>query len=166
MKSITSIQNAVTGKAPEQAEEFRARFGEYLGKQHPVVRGLHYVLAGVAIVCAALAVVWYFVALYYTFLWATTGSFTSLGQATNLPIAWVTAGLSLSLMVFPWGLDSMLMRVFPAIIFPLKWYRSNKAIQYKTGIRAFFAGFGIMCAGAPGLAYFIGLATQALQNLY
>jgi len=166
MKSTASIRNVVSAKEPEYNEEFRARFGEYLGKQHPIVRGLHYVLMGLAIACLVLAVICYGVGLYYTYLWATTGSFTSLGQATNLPIAWVTAGLSMSFLVFPWGLDSMLMRVFPAIIFPVKWYRSNKAIQFKTGIGAFFAGFGIMCAGAPGAVYFFGLASQALQKLF
>ena len=166
MKSTASIQNVVSEKEPERNAEFRARFGEYLGKQHPIIRGLHYVLMGLAIACLALSIICYFVGLYYTYLWATTGSLTSLGQAIYLPDAWVSAGLSLSLMVFPWGLDSMLMRVFPAIVFPVKWYRSNKVIQFKTGIGAFFAGFGIMCAGAPGAAYFIGLVTQALHQLF
>ncbi len=166
MKSTTSLQNVVSVNEPENNEAFRARFSEYQGKQHPIIRGLHYVLMGLSIACLVLSLVCYVVALYYTYLWATTGSFTSLGQATNLPIAWVTAGLSLSLMVFPWGLDSMLMRVFPAVNFPLKWYRSNRTIQFKTGLRAFFAGFGIMCAGAPGAVYFFGLASQALQKLF
>jgi hypothetical protein len=106
------------------------------------------------------------VAMYNTCLWAATGSFTSLGKAIYLPIGWVNYGLSMSLLVFPWGLDAMLMRVFPAVIFPAAWYRSRKPIQFSTGIGAFFAGFGIMCAGAPGAAHFIGLASQALQNLF
>jgi len=59
----------------------------------------------------------------------------------------------------------MVMRVFPAIIFPAAWYRSRKPIQFKTGIGAFFGGFGIMCAGAPGAAYYVGLASQAIQKL-
>ena len=166
MKSTASLLNVVSENEPEGNAEFRARFGEYLGKQHPIIRGLHYGLTGLAIFCLALSAICFFVGLYYTFLWATTGSLTSLGQATYLPDAWVAAGLSLSFLVFPWGLDSMLMRVFPAIVFPVKWYRSNKAIQFKTGIGAFFAGFGIMCAGAPGAAYFIELASKALQNLF
>jgi len=150
----------------DNSAQIRARFSEYLAKQLPIVRGLHIVLQGLALFCAGLAVVCFFVALYYTGLWAATGSFTSLGKATNLPIAWVSYGLSMSLLVFPWGLDSMLMRVFPAIIFPAAWYSSPKPIQYKTGIGAFFAGFGIMCAGAPGAAYFITLASQALQKIF
>ncbi len=166
MKSTISIQNAISANEPENTQEFRVRFGEYFGKQHPIVRGLHYLLMGVSIACVALSLICFVVAMYYTCLWAATGSFSSLGQATNLPIAWVTAGLSMSFLVFPWGLDSMLMRVFPAIVFPVRWYRSNKAIQYKTGIAAFFAGFGIMCAGAPGAVYFFNLATQALQKLF
>ncbi len=166
MKSTASLSNVVSVNEPANNEELRARFGEYLGKQNPVVRGLHYVLTGLSIACVVLALICFVVALYNTYLWATTGSFTSLGQATNLPIAWVTAGLSFSFMVFPWGLDSMLMRVFPAIVFPARWYRSNKPILYKTGIGAFFAGLGIMCAGAPGAVYFFGLASQAIQKFF
>ncbi len=166
MKSTASSLDVRSINETNINEEFRARFGEYLGKRSAIVRGLHYVLMVLSIACIVLAIICYGVALYNTFLWATTGSFTSLGQATNLPNAWVAAGLSLSLMVFPWGLDSMLMRVFPAIIFPVKWYRSNKPIDFKTGIGAFFAGFGIMCAGAPGAVYFFGLASQAIQKLF
>ena len=72
-------------------------------------------------------------------------------------------GLSMSFLVFPWGLDSMLLRVFPALVFPIAAYRSNKPLHYFTGIRAFFAGLGIMCAGAPGASHIIGLALQAIR---
>jgi hypothetical protein len=124
------------------------------------------VLQGLSLLCLANAAIWFGVALYQTILWATTGSSTSLGAATYLPNAWVSFGLSMSLLVFPWGLDSMLMRAFPAVIFPVAWYRSNRPIPFMTGWGAFFAGFGITCAGAPGAAYFIGLASQALQKLF
>jgi hypothetical protein len=166
MNSTASLQKAVSVKELDYQEQYQAQVNPYMAKQHPIVRGLHHVLQGLSMFCIVLAGVCFFVALYYTCLWAATGSFTSLGKATNLPIAWVTYGLSMSLIVFPWGLDSMLLRVFPAVIFPAAWYRSNKPIQFKTGIGAFFAGLGIMCAGAPGAAYFIGLASQALQKIF
>lgn len=163
MKSTSIPKNTVSTKEQESNTLFRNQFTEYLAKQHPVVRGLHWVLTGVSIFCIILAVTFFCVALYQTILWATTGSFSSLGKATSLPIAWVNFGLSMSFLVFPWGLDSMLMRVFPAIVFPAAWYRSDKPIQYRTGLGAFFAGFGIMCAGTPGAVYLFGLLTQALQ---
>ena len=165
MKSTAYVQSVGSAGELEYKEQFQTKFNEYMAKQPSIVRGLHLMLQGLSLFCIALAGVCFFAALYYTYLWATTGSFTSLGEATNLPIAWVTYGLSMSFMVFPWGLDSMLMRVFPAIIFPVAWYQSTKPIQFKTGLKAFIAGFGIMCAGAPGAAYFIGLATQALQKI-
>jgi hypothetical protein len=165
MNNTASLPNTVSMKELGYKEQYQAQVNQYMAKQHPIVRGLHYMLQGLSMFCFVLASVCFFIALYYTGLWAATGSFTSLGKATNLPIAWVTYGLSMSFMVFPWGLDSMLMRVFPAVIFPAAWYRSNKPIQFKTGIGAFFAGLGIMCAGAPGAAYFIDLASQALQKL-
>jgi hypothetical protein len=108
----------------------------------------------------SIACVMFVMALYYTFAWAFTG------EATLLDDAWINFGLAMSFLVFPWGLDSTLMRIFPAIIFPVSWYRSSKPIKYFTGIRAFFAGFGIMCAGAPGAAHYFGLASQAIQNLF
>jgi hypothetical protein len=166
MNSTASFQNIVSNKDLGNQAQFQARFSEYLEKQHPIVRGLHYVLQGLALFCAVLACICFVAALYQTCLWAVTGSFTSLGKATNLPIAWVNYGLSMSLLVFPWGLDAMLMRVFPAVIFPAAWYRSRKPIQFNTGIGSFFAGLGIMCSGAPGAAHFIGLASQALQKLF
>jgi hypothetical protein len=165
MNNTTSFQNIVLNKDLEYQEQFQARFSQYFKQQHPIVRALHQVLTGVTLFCAALAAICFAAALYQTCLWAATGSFTSLGKAAYLPIAWVNYGLSMSLLVFPWGLDSMLMRVFPAIIFPAAWYHSRKPIQFFTGIGAFFAGFGIMCAGAPGASHFIGLASQALQKL-
>jgi hypothetical protein len=166
MKSTAGIQNDASKQELEYKEQFQAQVNQYLEKQHPVVRGLHRVLQGLFLLCLALSVICFCVALYHTFLWATTGSFTSLGKATYLPNAWVNFGLSMSLLVFPLGLDSMLLRAFPAVIFPVAWYRSNKPLPFITGLGAFFAGFGITCAGAPGAAHFIGLASQALQKLF
>jgi hypothetical protein len=60
----------------------------------------------------------------------------------------------------------MLLRVFPAVIFPLAWYRSSRPIPFITGAGAFFAGLGITCAGAPGAVHFFNLASQALQKLF
>ena len=166
MKSAVSNPGVVSTKALDYSDQFQTQFNQYLAKQHPIVRGLHYVLMGVAILTAVLACIFFFAALYQTILWAATGSITSLGKATDLPIAWVNFGLSMSFLVFPWGLDSMLMRVFPAVIFPAAWYRLTKSVQYTTGWKTIFAGFGIMCAGAPGASYMINLAVQALQKLF
>jgi len=159
MKSTASIQNPVPNKELENNAQFKAQFSEYLEKQHSTVQGLHVVLQVFSLLCIALAAYFFFAALYHTFIWATTGSLASL-------TAWVNYGLSMSLLVFPWGLDSILTGVFPAIIFPVSWYRSNKPIRYKTGVGAFFAGFGIMCAGAPGAVHMFNLASQAIQKLF
>jgi len=160
MRSTVSIQDTASGTNLEYAKQFQAQYGQYLEKQPPIIRGLHWVLQVMAILCIALACIMFVVALYYTFVWAFTG------EATLLDDAWVNFGLSMSFLVFPWGLDSMLMRVLPAFIFPAAWYRSSKPIQFKTGTGAFFAGFGITCAGAPGAVYYIGLASQAIQKLF
>jgi len=166
MNSTASLQNAILVKEQESKEQYQAQVSQHMAKQHPIVRALHQMLQGLSLFCFVLASVCFFIAMFYTCLWATTGSFTSLGKATNLPIAWVTYGLSMSFLVFPWGLNSMLLRIFPAILIPAEWFRSSKPIQFKTGIGAFFAGFGIMCSGAPGAAYFINLASQALQKIF
>jgi len=169
MKSTAGMPNAAAPKELESKEQFQAQVNQYLAKQHPVVLALHRVLQVLALLCLVLAAVCFVVALYQTFLWATTGSFTSLGKATSLPNAWVSFGLSMSLLVFPWGLDSMLLRlfpVFPAVIFPGAWYRSSQPLSFNTGLGAFFAGLGVTCAGAPGAAYFIGLAWHALHRIF
>lgn len=160
MKSTASIPNVTLEKNLATSQQFRSKFGPYLEKQHPIIRGIHWLLQIFAFFCLALAVTMFLVALYRTFTWAL------IGDASLLEDAWINFGLSMSFLVFPWGLDSMLLRVFPAIIFPVAWYRSSKPIRYSTGMGAFFAGLGILCAGAPGAVYFFGLTSQAIQNLF
>jgi hypothetical protein len=161
MEGTANVQSTISTE--QHNEQLKAQLSAYLAKQPPIIRGLHWVLQGVAVVCMGLAVWFFFAAMYQTVLWAATGSFTSLGQATRLPDAWVNFGLSMSFLVFPWGLDSMLLRVFPALVFPIAAYRSNKPLHYFTGLGAFFAGLGIMCAGAPGAARMIDLMRQAIR---
>jgi hypothetical protein len=154
MKSTVSTQNVASITEKESNEQFQ----QYLAKQHPIVRGLHMVLQIFSLLCIAIAVYFFFAALYHTYTWATTGNLPSLN-------AWMNFGFSMSFLVFPWGLDSMLMRTFPAIIFPVSWYRSPRPITYKTGIGTIFAGFGIMCAGAPGAAIIPAVIWQFIQSL-
>jgi hypothetical protein len=167
MKSTASLHGAALKKGTEYREQFMAQFNQYLATQHPIIRGLHLVLKVLAVICFALPFIFGAIALYNTYLWATTGSFSSLGQATNLPIAWVNFGLSCSLMVFPWGLDSMLLRAFHTDAFlPYAYGNARKPIKFMTGWSIFFAGLGIMCAGAPGAATIPGVIWQFIQNLF
>ena len=167
MNSTASIQNVVTKKGSEYRKEFLAKFNQYLATQPPIVRGLHMALKVLAKICFALPFIFFAIAIYYTILWATTGSFSSLGQATYLPTAWVNFGLSCSLMVFPWGLDSMLMRAFQTDAFlPYAYGNARKPNKFMTGWPVFFAGLGIMCAGAPGAAYIPGVIAQFIQKLF
>ncbi len=167
MKSAAELQSVVATQGKEQRQNvlYMEQFKEYFAKQHPIVRSLHWALMVLEIIAIVLAGIFIIVAFYQTFLWATTGSFSSLGKATYLPDAWVNFGLGMSFVAFPLGLDSMLMRIFPAIIFPVDWYRSNKSTKHMTGISAILAGFGIACAGAPGVARMVELAVQAIQKL-
>jgi len=162
MKSTSSVQSVVSTEEQGYREQFKAQFRAYLEKQPGIVRGLHRVLRVAALCCYAVPAIFLAAALYTTILWATTGSFTSLGQATYLPDAWVNFGLSMSFLVFPWGLDVMLLRAFPTEILP-DWRKPKNPINFITGVGAFFAGLGITCAGAPGAARMIELASQATR---
>ena len=160
MKS-TSLQGAVSKKGTEYREQFLAQFNQYLATQHPIVRGLHLVLKGLAMVCFILPFIFGIIAMYQTITWATTGSVASLG------IAWANFGFSCSFMVFFWGLDAMLMRAFPTGAFLVYAYgQVRKPIKFMTGLGAFFAGFGVMCAGAPGAVYITGVIWQFIQSLF
>lgn len=161
MKSTTGIQDVITtqGEQQDYLEQYRKQFSQYLSKQPSIVRALHEVLKVFALLCILLACAMFVIAMYYTLRWAFTG------DLSGLDMAWVNFGLSMSFVVFPWGLDSMLLRAFPTL--PLiSWYRPRKPINFFTGIGAFFAGFGIMCAGAPGAARMFDLASQAIQKLF
>jgi hypothetical protein len=167
MNSTTSIESVTSKKGSEYRKEFQAKFNQYLATQHPVVRGLHVALKVLAVICFILPFIFFGIAIYYTVLWASTGSFTSLGQATYLPTAWVNFGLSCSLMVFPWGLDAMLMRAFQTDTFlPYTFGNVRKPVKFMTGLGAFFAGLGIMCAGAPGAVYITGVISKSIQGLF
>jgi hypothetical protein len=167
MNTTASLQNAVPLEAQDYKAEFYNSFSRRLEKQHPVVRALHEVLRVASYIALFLPIPFMAVALYHTGLWAVTGSFTSLGQATYLPLAWVNFGLSCSFIVFPWGLDAMMLRAFPTNAFLQTVHgRLTKRINFLTGPGAFFAGLGILCAGAPGAVHMYTLASQALQNLF
>ena len=161
MKSTASMQGVAPQKETEYRDQFRAQFDQYLATQHPIVRGLHLVLTGLAMVCFALPFIFGIIAMYQTVIWVTTGSVASLG------IAWANFGFSCSFMVFFWGLDAMLMRAFPTGAFLVYAYGTvRKPIRFTTGLGAFFAGFGIMCAGAPGAATIPAAVWQFIQSLF
>ena len=160
MKSTASLQGVVPTKGTEYRVEFLAKFNEYLATQHPIVRGLHLVLKGLAMICFIFPFIFGGFAVYQTYIWATTGSVVSLG------IAWANFGFSCSFLVFFWGLDAMLMRAFPTGAFLVYAYGTvRKPIRFMTGLGAFFAGFGIMCAGAPGAATIPAAIWQFIQSL-
>ena len=160
MNSTASLQNTTSTKEQSYKDQYQAKVSQYMAKQPGIVRGLHSVLQVVFLIAIVLAVIFFVVALYYTFVWIFTGVLTKLDDA------WIDYGLSMSFLAFPLGLDSMLTRIFPSAIFPASLYRSTKPIAFMTGVGAFFAGFGIMCAGAPGAVHMYELATVALQNLF
>lgn len=59
------------------------------------------------------------------------------------------------------------MRAFPTGAFLTYAYgQVRKPIKFMTGLGAFFAGFGIMCAGAPGAATIPGVIWQFIQSLF
>jgi hypothetical protein len=166
MKNTADIQAVAAREAPGYSKQFLAEFNLYLEKQPPIIHVLHLILKGLAMLCFVLPVVFGVIALYYTYLWVTTGSFSSLGDASYLPLAWVNFGLSMSFIVFPWGLDAMLLRAYPTGAFlHLVYGRVTKPVRFSTGIGAFFAGLGVMCAGAPGAARMIQLISEALRPL-
>ena len=75
--------------------------------------------------------------------------------------------MSCSFLVFPWGLDAMLLRAFPTGAFLTYAYgQFRKPINFTTGLGTFFAGFGVMCAGAPGAVYITDVIRQFIQNLF
>jgi hypothetical protein len=167
MNSTASIEKSVSQKGAGYREQFRAQFNQYLATQPAIVRGLHVVMKILAVICFALPFIFGAIALYYTVLWTLTGNFTSLGRATNLPIAWVNFGLSCSLMVLPWGLDAMLMRAFQTDAFlPYAYGNVRKPVKFMTGLGAFFAGFGTMCAGAPGAAVVLPVIWKFILGLF
>ena len=161
MKSTASLQGAASTKGTEYRDQFRSQFNQYLASQPSFVRGLHMVLQGLAMVCFVLPFIFGLIAFYQTYIWATTGSVALIG------VSWMNFGLSCSLMVFPWGLDAMLMRAFPTNAFLQYAYGTvRKPVKFMTGLGAFFAGFGVMCAGAPGVAVIVPVIWKFIQGLF
>lgn len=160
MKNTASIQGAVPTKGSTYRDQFRSQFNQYLATQSSVVRSLHLVLQGLAMICFVLPIIFGLIAFYQTYIWATTGNVALLG------VAWANFGLSCSLMVFPWGLDAMLLRAFPTNAFLQYAYgKYERPVKFMTGLGAFLAGFGVMCAGAPGVATIVPVIWQFVQSI-
>jgi hypothetical protein len=160
MNITASNQNIVSVKEQGFKEQYQTKVSEYMAKQPSIVRGLHYVLQGLFLICLAIACIMFVVALYYTFVWVFTGALTKLDNA------WIDYGLSMSFLAFPLGLDTMLTRIFPSVIFPVSLYRSNRLLPFNTGIGYIVGGLGIVCAGAPGAVHIFNLASLAIQKLF
>ncbi|OGN89428.1 MAG: hypothetical protein A2Y88_04660 [Chloroflexi bacterium RBG_13_48_10] len=160
MNTTVSNQNVVTIKEQGYKEQYQAKVNEYMAKQPSIVRGLHDVLQGLFLICLVIACIMFVAALYYTFVWAFTGALTRFGNA------WIDFGLSMSFLAFPLGLDTMLTRIFPSVIFPASLYRSTKPIPFSTGLGYIVGGLGITCAGAPGAVHIFNLASLAIQKLF
>jgi hypothetical protein len=160
MNITARYQNIVSVKEQGFKEQYQAKVSEYMAKQPSIVRGLHYVLQGLFLICLTIACIMFVVALYYTFVWVFTGALTKLDNA------WIDYGLSMSFLAFPLGLDTMLTRIFPSVIFPVSLYRSNRPLPFNTGIGYIVGGLGIVCAGAPGAVHIFNLASLAIQKLF
>jgi len=159
MNITASSQNTIPEKEHGYTEQYRAKVSEYMAKQPSIVRGLHNVLRALFLVCLVIACSMFFAAIYYTFLWAFTGALTKLDHA------WIDFGLSMSFLAFPLGLDTLLTRIFPYVIFPASLYRTTRSIPFNTGIGYIVGGLGIVCAGAPGAVHIFNLASLAIQKL-
>jgi hypothetical protein len=106
------MQGAVSKQGTEYRDQFLMQFNQYLATQHPIVRGLHLGLKGLAMVCFILPFTFGIIAMYQTVIWVTTGSVASLG------IAWANFGFSCSFMVFFWGTGRHAHAGFPHRRFP------------------------------------------------
>ncbi len=159
MKSTADVQSVVPPEVPvrDYQREYMSEFQEYLDKQPGIVKFLHTVLKGFARFNYLLAGYFFIVGLYWTFIWITTGALSQLG------VAWANYGLSMSFLVFPWGLDIMLLRAWPT---ELQQISFAKPVHFRTGPWQILAGFGIMAAGAPGAARMIGLAAELLAKIF
>ena len=160
MNITASNKNTVSEKEQGYTEQYHAKVSAYMARQRSIVRGLHYVLQVLFLICMLLACIMFVVALYYTAVWIFSGSLVKLDNA------WIDFGLSMSFLAFPLGLDIMLTRIFPAVIFPSMLYRSNRPIPFNTGIGYMIGGLGIACAGAPGAYHIFTLASLAIQKLF
>lgn len=156
---MNSTDKAVTteGDKRDYKQEFLAEFNEYLDSQPGIVRVLHKVLKGFAVITFVVAGFFFIVGLYWTFIWITTGAVDQIG------VAWANYGLSMSFLVFPWGLDIMLLRAWPTDLQPNSY---TGPVKFRTGPLQILAGFGITAAGGPGAARMIELASQALQKIF
>ncbi len=160
MNNIASDQNNVSEKERWYQEQYQAKVSAYMAKQPAIVRGLHYVLQGLFLICLVIACGMFVAALYYTFVWAFIGALTILDDA------WINFGLSMSFLAFPLGLDTMLTRILPSVIFPVSLHRSNRPIPFNTGSGYIVGGLGIVCAGAPGAVHIFNMASLAIQKLF
>ncbi len=157
MKTQTKLQTSMGGEETmlDHKRVYFETFKAYLDKQPGIVKTLHKILKVFAAVNFALVAYFFVTGLYWTFVWITTGALDQLG------VSWANYGLSMSFLVFPWGLDIMLLRAWPTELQPISY---SKPVVFRTGPMQILAGFGITAAGGPGAANMIRLVSEALQK--
>ena len=152
------VETVHEGEALAASPLRRDQFEAHLASQPTIIRALHTFLKGFQIACIALAGIFWIVAIIITIRWAVTG------VVGNLAEAWVNYGLAMSLIVFPMGLDVMLLRANPTDIYSLD-SSLNVKKDLHTGVKAFFMGFGITFGGLPGFVYIGGLLLEFIAGL-
>lgn len=156
-----SNQALLLEKDAERQAKRRAQFEQHLTRQPGFVKGLHTFLKGFEMLCFVIAGIAFVYGLYTTVRWLFTGD---LGQ---LPVAWATYGLSMSLLVLPMGLDVLLLRVWPADMGMMSGQLdadTNKDLT--TGFRAILIGIAVTFGGLPGLFYMTNLAIETINSLF
>ena len=129
MNQTANVQKFATEK--EAKEHFKLQLAEYLGQQPESTQSLHKWMkrleaAGVGIIVAA-----FIVAMYVSVAWRSVNPIV-------IPMAWFFFAASVAPVMIFLGLDAIILRAFPPVMWP------GKLPKFVTGSGAVWTGWGFI----------------------
>ncbi len=146
MNQTTNVQKFATEK--EATEHLRSQLTQYLGQQSKSTQSLHRWMKRLEVVGMGIIAAAFLVALYVSIAWKSVNPIV-------IPIAWfVFAASAAPAMVFL-GLDAIILRAFPPVVWP------GKLPKFLTGSWAVWTGWAFIL-GALVVTAFWGFFAYAV----
>jgi hypothetical protein len=141
-----------TSKKPvsnkEARENLKLQLAEYLAQQPGSTQTVHKVMNGLEVAGVVIIITAFIVALVLSFAWKSI-------NPMMIPIAWFAFAASASLTMILLGLDAIVLRAFPPILWP------GKPSRFTTGSGATWRGWAFMAGGLAAVALW-GLFAYAI----
>ena len=129
MNQTTNVQKIATRKEAE--EHIKLQLSQYLGQQPESTQSLHKWMKRLETACLGIIVAAFIAAMYVSVTWKSVNPIT-------IPIAWFIFAASITPAMTFVGLDAIILRAFPPVVWP------GKQPKFVTGSSAVWTGWAFI----------------------